>query len=106
MGKIIIINDCLPTHFTVFDWNNFNTLFLKSLPKMKKLLLVAGAVYGVYMLLKQLGTPNNLALVASDFDEDPVGNGTKKMNSKAKEHHHGDIRKLMKKASAISHHLE
>ncbi len=73
---------------------------------MKKLILATGAIYGVYMLLKRFNSTPKLAMVENDIDEEPVSNELGRSNIKAKEHNHGDIRKLMKKASSISHHLE
>jgi hypothetical protein len=73
---------------------------------MKKLLLATGAIYGVYMLLKRFNTTHQLATDKAGFEEASIDNPLKKTIVKAKEHHHGDIRKLMKKASVKSHHLE
>lgn len=75
---------------------------------MKKLLLITGAVYGIYMIIKKLGLANNNSDFTSGNEgtRDGFANGGRTRNNVKMHAHHGDIRGIMKKASGISHNLE
>jgi hypothetical protein len=75
---------------------------------MKKILLITGAAYGIYMLVKKIMATSDLGNLATEGVDTRGGfaDGGQTRKSVKAHANNGNIRGFMKKAHTISHHLE